>query len=383
MKNIFPRWLIVLLTAVVAVFLVWFFKNIIIYFLVAGVLSLLTRPVFKLLLKIHIKRWRMKRWLASLISMLTLFLVIGGLFAIFIPLMTDQARIIANIDYTEVSKSLEQPVEKLDSFVIKYNLLGEDSTTRQPLSFTEYLDMKITQLMSFTTISSIAGSVVGVTGSFLVGLGAVMFILFFFLKEEDMFSNIILSVTPEKYERQMANAYRRIVNLLTRYFGGVFIQILSVSTVIPIGLWIVGVPNALLIGVLSGVFNIIPYVGPVLGAMLGLSLSLAVNLDANMMGPELGWLMLQVFSVFVVAQLLDNFVFQPFIFSSSVKAHPLEIFAAILAGSTLAGIPGMILAVPVYTVIRVMAQEFFSEFRVVRRLTGSSKGGNPKGTAPT
>lgn len=82
-------------------------------------------------------------------------------------------------------------------------------------------------------------------------------------------------------------------------------------------------------------------------------------------------LVVKVLIIFVVVQLIDNFVFQPLIYSSSVKAHPLEIFLVILAAGSLFGIGGMVLAIPTYTVFRVIAKEFFDQFKVVRSITRS------------
>jgi predicted PurR-regulated permease PerM len=84
---------------------------------------------------------------------------------------------------------------------------------------------------------------------------------------------------------------------------------------------------------------------------------------------ELFPMVLLMLTVVVVVQLVDNFLFQPLIFGTSVKAHPLEIFLVIIIAGTLAGIPGMILGIPTYTVIRVFAKEFLSQVRVVKKLT--------------
>jgi len=72
---------------------------------------------------------------------------------------------------------------------------------------------------------------------------------------------------------------------------------------------------------------------------------------------------------FIIAQLVDNFFSQPFIFSKSVKSHPLEIFLVIIIAGLISGIVGLIIAIPVYTAIKVIAKEFLSEYRVVNKLT--------------
>jgi len=76
-----------------------------------------------------------------------------------------------------------------------------------------------------------------------------------------------------------------------------------------------------------------------------------------------------VIGVFAGANLIDNLVLQPLIYSNSVKAHPVEIYLVILIAGSLAGITGMVLAIPFYTVLRIIAKEFFSQFKIVQRLT--------------
>ena len=156
--------------------------------------------------------------------------------------------------------------------------------------------------------------------------------------------------------------------MLTRYFGGLVAQISIIAVLLSIGLSILGVENAFLIAFLASIFNVIPYVGPIIGGVLALTLTLTTNLDLDFnseMLPLLG----KIAIVFAIVQLLDNLLIQPIIFSNSVKAHPLEIFLVISIAGTLAGVTGMVLAIPAYTLIRIIAKEFLSGFKVVDSLT--------------
>ena len=105
-----------------------------------------------------------------------------------------------------------------------------------------------------------------------------------------------------------------------------------------------------------------------MGATVGILIGIAINIHADFMGhtlPVLGFMLL----VFVVVQVIDNILFQPLIYSSSVKAHPIEIFLVIMIAGSLAGILGMILAIPAYTIVRVIAKEFLENLKIVRKLT--------------
>ncbi|MGB0424108.1 MAG: AI-2E family transporter, partial [Flavobacteriales bacterium] len=129
-----------------------------------------------------------------------------------------------------------------------------------------------------------------------------------------------------------------------------------------------GIENALLIGFLAGIINLVPYLGPIIGACIALFVTLTTGLSAET-GIELIPLMGRIVLVFAIVQLTDNFLIQPYVFSTSVKAHPLEIFVVISIAGTLAGVTGMILAIPAYTLIRIVAKEFLSGFKIVDSLT--------------
>ena len=121
---------------------------------------------------------------------------------------------------------------------------------------------------------------------------------------------------------------------------------------------------------MAGVLNVIPYIGPLIGICFGLTLGVVLHLDVafySEMLPMLAYMAI----VMMITQLIDNLVFQPFIYGNSVHAHPLEIFLVILMAGSLAGIPGMILAIPAYTVLRVVLKEFFHKYKLVKKLTHS------------
>jgi predicted PurR-regulated permease PerM len=155
--------------------------------------------------------------------------------------------------------------------------------------------------------------------------------------------------------------------MLSRYFGGLLTQVAAFSITVSIILWILGVDNALLIGAFGGIFNIIPYIGPILGMVFGLFLTLSSHLDLDfaMMLP----LLLKVAVAFGATQFIDNNFVGPMIFSKSVQAHPLEIFIVTLVAAKIGGVVGMVVGIPVYTVLRVIGRVFFSHLKVVQRLT--------------
>ncbi|MBP7644990.1 MAG: AI-2E family transporter, partial [Saprospiraceae bacterium] len=205
-------------------------------------------------------------------------------------------------------------------------------------------------------------------GNMVVGIMSVMFIAFFFLKEQGLFYEMIKTAVPVEYEERTTHAIDESSKLLIRYFIGIFIQITIVTIVSTILLSALGIQNALLIAFFAAIMNVIPYMGPIIGASFGAIITISSNLNVSFYN-ELFPQLIKVFIVFGIVQLIDNFILQPNIFSKSVKAHPLEIFLIVLIGAKLGGILGMVLAIPLYTVMRVIGKVFLSEFKVIQRLT--------------
>lgn len=166
----------------------------------------------------------------------------------------------------------------------------------------------------------------------------------------------------------MINSIDKIKNLLSRYFVGLLLQIFILFVIYTVVLLIVGIENAVVIAFLCALFNIIPYLGPIIGGSIMIILTMTSNLGADFSAvilPKTGW----VFLGLVIGQLVDNFFSQPFIFSSSVKSHPLEIFLIIIIAGLLFGVVGMIIAVPGYTAIKVILKEFLADNKIVMSLT--------------
>lgn len=251
----------------------------------------------------------------------------------------------------------------------------------KPKTFLDKLRNNVFSLLNPAKIPELFGSVFGFMSNMFITLLSVYFIAFFFLKENGLFESILRSVVSTKYEEQAIHALEESSVLLIRYFVGVFIQIIIITVFVATALSLFGIKNALLIGFFAALINVIPYLGPIIGAVFGVIITISSSLDntgiveatGGMTStgfytetlPQLGI----VIGVFAVMQMLDNFLIQPNIFSKSVKAHPLEIFVVVLAGAQIGGITGMVLAIPAYTVLRVLASIFLSEFKIVQSIT--------------
>jgi predicted PurR-regulated permease PerM len=139
---------------------------------------------------------------------------------------------------------------------------------------------------------------------------------------------------------------------------------------IAIGLSVVGlkVSHAVTIALIAAVLNVIPYVGPFIGSLMAVAIGTAVSMPMDVatgLVPRIIYILI----VMETTKVIDNVIFQPQIFSRSVKAHPLEIFLVILIAATIGGVLGMLIAIPAYTVLRVIGKEFFNQSKFVQRIT--------------
>jgi predicted PurR-regulated permease PerM len=221
-------------------------------------------------------------------------------------------------------------------------------------------------------IQSFIGSLISILGNVLIAVFSITFITFFFLKDQRLFFESILMWVPDKYLDNVTRALYSIKNLLTRYFIGIVIQSTCIMILVTVGMTIAGIDfqQALVMGLIIGILNVIPYAGPWIGLAIAITMGVAshINQDINTVVIPLVTYMI---IVEVITHLIDNIVFQPVIFSNSVRAHPLEIFIVVLAAGFAAGIPGMIFGIPAYTVLRVFAREFFYNFKAVQKITSS------------
>jgi predicted PurR-regulated permease PerM len=229
----------------------------------------------------------------------------------------------------------------------------------------------LSNFINESVLLNIFGSVTNMLISISTGIFVVTFITFFFLKEDHLFSNGLLALFPQKYEENARHALQSVSTLLGRYFIGIFIDIFCVMTFITLGLtWIAGLPftTAMVLGFIAGILNLIPYIGPLVSLVLGCGIGLIVTHSFGADG-HAGLQVLKMALVYVGTNIIDASFFQPYIYSNSIKAHPLEIFLVIIIAGSISGIFGMIIAIPAYTVVRVFAKEFFNHFKVVRKLT--------------
>jgi predicted PurR-regulated permease PerM len=344
------------------VYLAWYFSDILIYILIAGVLSFMGHPLVRLFDKIRIHKFVMSHTLSAILALILMLGLIVMLGFIFVPIITGQAEVFANIDFQYLGSQVSDQLHQVEEFLIRYGLIQDDQSLESVIS------KELESIVKLTSAENILKNILGFAGTLFIGLFSVVFLSFFFLRDDRLFFNGIMLFVPTKYEQQGAKILSDTRQLLSRYFVGLSVEVIAMMAMISIGLAVFGVKGALLIGFLGGMFNIIPYLGPIIGAAIGLILAATGNLSSGLYS-DIFPISFIIIGTFATAKLIDDFVLQPVIYSTSVKAHPIEIFLIILMVGSAAGIPGMMLAIPGYTVIRIIAKQFFSQVKIVRQLT--------------
>ncbi|MDO5496980.1 MAG: AI-2E family transporter [Alistipes sp.] len=348
--------------AAVVLFLVWYFSAIVVYILVSAVLAIIGRPLVDLLANRGIRGFLFPRWAAAAITLLVMMLAIGAVISVFVPVILQKINDFASVDFSAVLSRVEQPVMYVQQYI-------EETFALQPsdTSLTTMLAEECKEFFSFDFLNSTVTSVVSIALSAVVAFFSVAFITFFFLKEDGLFYAMVCAMFPSHLQDNVVHALDSITHLLSRYFVGIVTESVILMVVISLVMRLFGVEleNAMLMGLIMGIMNVIPYAGPLIGGVICVFMGIMTPIEGYSSATT---------AVIVVVSLLcikgiDDFILQPTIYSERVKAHPLEVFLVILLAGYVAGIWGMLLAIPSYTVVRVLAKEFFSEFSLVQKLT--------------
>lgn len=364
--NTVTKYILGFVALAVAIFFSWYFFSVIVYILVSAVISFIGKPIIDLLGRIKIRGCRLPNALKAGITVVCLWLLFILFFSTVIPLAVREFQSLGNVSVGNIVTQLESPIEDAGRFLKHYGLMEEDDDVGN------YVSNELSDILNVARLRNWFGTVAGTMSDIFVALFSITFISFFFLKDSRLFSGMVMAIVPSHYEEQARNALDSIQKLLVRYFVGLLLEVLGVMTLNTLGLTIIGLDfsNAIVIGLVAGVLNVIPYIGPLIGICFGLAVGIVLNLNMEFYHQMLP-LLIYMTIVMLLTQLVDNVVFQPFIYGNSVHAHPLEIFLVILMAGSLAGIPGMILAIPSYTVFRVILKEFFNKYKLVKKLTQS------------
>ncbi len=328
-------------------------QSVIVYLVIAAVITLILRPVLKVLNN----KLKLPNTVSVVITMSLFVLIVFGLIGLFIPLIAKQGQNLSLLDTAQYKETIQKVIAEVNLFLSKrgINMLEE----------LKNLDL----ISNFKHIPDIFNSIISGIGSFSIGLFSILFITFFLMKDNQILHNSLFALIPDKSSERIENSLSKIKDLLSRYFVGLVFQISILFIIYTTVLLIFGIENAVVIAFLCAFLNLIPYIGPMIGGLLMFVLTISEGLSSTAIDYSESSTTFYVMMGYLFAQLIDNFFSQPYIFSKSVKSHPLEIFLIIIIGGLLFGVTGMVIAVPTYTALKVILKEFLSDNKIVKSLT--------------
>lgn len=317
------------------------------YAITAMVLSYLLDPVVN-----RIQAVGLSRTFATTLTLTTGILLVVFISTAIIPIIANQAVELTNKINIETLRAIAQRIE--DEISQQFPLLAGFSLEERVITI-------ISELLDIGKLSTVVSDVFNVFTNVFFAFLIIPFATFFFLKDGAKIRRDFLRLVPNKYFETTLTLIDKIENRLGVYFKSVLLQSFFVAVVSTVGLSIVGLENALSVGLAVGIANSIPYFGPIIGYFLSVVVSIIETGDFSLVAACL-------FAILLV-QIMDNIIFQPLIFSKSADMHPVAILFIILIGAQLAGLLGMLIAIPLATIIKITVNQIswsFKNYRVFK-----------------
>ncbi|MGD1045912.1 MAG: AI-2E family transporter [Bacteroidota bacterium] len=317
------------------IFLFWiasFFPDLVLTLIISILVAFILRPLVRILeFKFNLKRG---------IAIGVVFFLVGGIvvFTLYetIPLLIARLRLM----YEQLRQF---------PFEAKLTVAAREMATHIPFVDSFTIAQKVHEFVQRLLQS--AGDITNTVISYLVNLAIIPFITYFILAEGDIGLKKLVEKIPNKYFEMSLNIMDKVGRELVSYMRGLILECSIVGGLWIIGFMIIGVPYAILLGVITGIANIVPYLGPVAGASLGLIASLTVTGDFRMLVP--------IAILFVIVRLIDDLALQPLCFGKSLDMHPVAIVLTLIIGHQLMGVSGMVISIPIATILRVSAAETY------------------------
>lgn len=330
-----------LLTLVIASFWVASqFPDLVITLIISGLAAFILRPLVTFL--------EFRVGLRRSLAIGSVFLVVGGSLVLLamelVPMLISRAQAL----YTSM---------KDFPFDLKLHEAAVGLSAKFPLIDPQAISQKVYGAIAAGT--EFFGSILDGLASFLVNLAIVPFITYFILAEGDLVFKRLIEKVPNKYFEMSLNVLNRMKKDLVGYMRGWILDSFIIGVLSVVGYMIIGVEYPFFIGVVAGVANLVPYLGPIVGAVPAFLVTLTQYGDFHMAVP----IMILTFTI----QMIDNTIVQPLCFSKTVDMHPVTVIFVLIIGNTLMGVAGMLLAIPLATILKATAVETYwglSHYRI-------------------
>lgn len=326
---------------VIVGFILYKYSSLVVYAILAIVLSYILDPVVN-----RLQRMGLNRTIGITLTLSAVILLIVYISTNVIPLFVDEM--------IELTENLTVENIEMIAGAIE-NRLRTDYSFIPPDIIDENLTKVANELFDAGKLSNILSNIAGVFTDIFSAILVVPFAAFFFLKDGSKIRRDVLTLIPNKYFETTLTLIDKIEKRLGLYFRSVLAQSFLVALVSWTTLSIAGLDNSLSVGISVGIANTIPYFGPIIGYILSVIISIIETGDFSLV-------LVCLLAIFVV-QMMDNLIFQPFLFSRSADMHPVAILFIILIGAETAGILGMLIAIPIATTVKITINQISWSFR--------------------
>jgi putative permease len=332
-KNFFHsrQWKVFLVTMAIAapMFVLSMFKDLFLILVISFILTFILKPMVDYLENLGAARW---------VAVLLVFVGLGSIavlgVALLLPVLSSQI--------SQITAAFEK-----DRLALMLDDLSLQISHQIPFLKSEAVREQLnTALVSF---GNAAGEALSGVLSTAASLLIVPFIAFFLLNDYYAMQKSFIRSMSNKYFEMTLNILHKIEDQLSKYIQGTFIESLFVAILYAICYFLLGINYAIVLGLVGGITNIIPFAGPFIGAIPVLLISIVQFGDLSML--------LWIIIITAAVQQIDQMLIQPAVFSRIMNIHPLTMFIVILIGNEILGVIGMVLAIPMYTIIVVTAKE--------------------------
>ena len=286
---------------------------------------------------------------------IAILLVMVGVIVIFIMIITSLVPIIQK-QLLDLVSQLPYYYQIISEQVENFMQTGLFETIQEQFNkintdFIQSITERLNGILNFT-FSGI-GSVVGIIGDIVITIMTMPVILYYLLKDGNKVIPFVTRMFPTRSQHKISVMLNEMNQQVSSYIRGQITVAICVGFTYIIGYTLIGLPYGVTIGMIAGLLTIIPY----LGSIIGLTPALIIGFVTN---PTLA---LHVLLVFVIEQLIESRVLQPLILGSSLKMHPVTILIILLAAGKMFGLVGLLIAVPVYAVVKVFITHFFAWYK--------------------
>ncbi|MDO8628711.1 MAG: AI-2E family transporter [Nanoarchaeota archaeon] len=330
------KWLLavtILLTLLIT--LLFYFQGIFAVIILGTVLIIFTDKLRKNYQERMVYQYNLQRWQRRLLGYgLLIFWAITIIF-----LITTSIKDIGNT-ITTITENHQTLLTAYEETILPYLPTIIQTTTNYHTYITQ---AQIYILKTFSTAITNLGYII------INGILIIPIMYYMYYKKRTTLSKQFFNILPKKLHNGFVKAASDIGKELHEFLNGKIIESIIVGALCCLGFYLGGLPGWLILGLLAGFLNIVPYIGPILGAIPPLLIALFTD----------GTTALYVLITIIIAQIIDNFYLQPFMLSDKVKMDPLLSILLILIGAQLYGIMGMIFAIPIYIIYKIVLRESY------------------------